>query len=100
MVMNQTSWRPIVTAFAIWSVHFMACWTAAEVWPYQRAANALAWGATAIALLALGMHFMQIKAQHAEGGLPGWQYRFAQGAMAIATTAVLFIAVPSIVFLP
>lgn len=99
--MKSTSdWRPLVTAFAIWFVHFMVCWAAAEIWPHQWIANALAWGVTALALLAVGMHLVRIKAQHADGGLPTWHFRFAQRATAIATTAVLFSALPSIVFLP
>jgi hypothetical protein len=97
---RQSSWRPIVTAFAIWFVHFMVCWAAGEIWPHQWTANALAWGVTAIALLAVGVHFMRVNAQHADGELPGWNYRFAQGAIAIATAAVLFSALPSVVFLP
>jgi hypothetical protein len=93
-------WQPIVTAFAIWFVHFMVCWAAGEVWPHQWTANALAWGVTATALLAVATHLVRVKAQHADGALPGWHYRFAQGASAIATVAVLFSALPSVVFLP
>jgi uncharacterized membrane protein YidH (DUF202 family) len=91
---------PIVTAFAIWSVHFLVCWAASEIWPRQWPANALAWGATAIALLAVGVHYVRVNAQHARGGLSGWEHRFARGATAIAAVAVLFSALPSIVFLP
>ena len=91
---------PIVTAFAIWFAHFMVIWAAGEIWPYQWTANALAWGVTAVALLALGVHYVRSKAQHADGDLPGWSYRFARGAIAIATAAVVFTALPSLVFLP
>jgi hypothetical protein len=98
--LKQSNWWPIVTAFAIWFVHFMLCWAAGEIWPHQWTANALAWGVTVIALLAMGVHFVRVKARHAEGPLPVWNYRFAQGAIAIATAAVLFSALPSIVFLP
>ena len=97
---RQSNGRPIVTAFAIWFGHFMVCWAAGEIWPHQWAANALAWGVTAIALLAVGLHFVHLEAQHADGRLPGWSYRFAQGAVAIATLAVVFTALPSLVFLP
>jgi hypothetical protein len=92
--------RPIITAFSIWFLHFMVCWAAGEIWPHQWAANAVAWGATAIALLAICMHFVQVKAQQADRVLSAWTYRFAQGAIAIATTGVLFSALPSILFLP
>ncbi len=92
--------RPIVTPFVIWFVHFMVLWSVGEVWPHQWAANALAWGATAIALLALGVHHVRLTAQHADGSLPGWSYRFVRGAAAIATAAVVFSALPSVVFLP
>lgn len=95
-----SSWWPIVTAFTIWFLHFMVCWAAAEIWPHQWPANALAWGVTALALLALGVHWRRVHARHADGLVPGWDYRFAQGAGAIATTAVLFSALPSLVFLP
>ena len=97
---GQTGGRPIVTAFAIWFAHFMVIWAAGEIWPYQWTANALAWGVTAVALLAVGVHYVRLKAQHADGDLPGWSYRFARGAIAIATAAVVFSALPSIVFLP
>lgn len=91
---------PFVTAFTIWFMHFMVCWMAGEIWPHQWTANVLAWGVTAIALLAVGVHFMRVKAQYTDGEMPGWNYRFAQGSIAIATAAVLFSALPSIVFLP
>ena len=97
---KPSSWQPFVTAFAIWFVHFMVCWTAGEIWPHQWTANVLAWGITAIALLTAAMHLVRVKAQHAGGELPVWHYRFARGAVAIATTAVLFGALPSIIFLP
>ena len=89
-----------MTAFAIWFVHFMVSWGASEIWPHQWTANAVAWGVTAIALLAVAVHFVHVKAQHAVGGLAGWSYHFARGAVAIATVAVLFSALPSLVFLP
>ena len=98
--MEQPSWRPIVTAFVIWFVHFMVSWGASEIWPLQRTANAVAWGATTIALLAIGVHYVRLTAQHAEGGLQGLSYHSARGAIVIATVAVLFSALPSFVFLP
>ena len=98
--MEQLCWRPIVTAFVIWFVHFMVSWGASEIWPLQRTANAVAWGATTIALLAIGVHYVRLTAQHADDGLPSWSYHFARGAIAIATVAVMFSALPSFVFLP
>lgn len=97
---RRSHWSPLVTAFSIWSVHFLVCWAAGEIWPHQWPANALAWGATAIALLAVGFHFVGVNAQHAKGRLPVWEHRFARGAIAIATVTVLFSALPSVVFLP
>ena len=97
---GQSSGQPIVTAFAIWFVHFMMLWAAGEIWPHQWTANTLAWAFTAIALLAVGVHYVRLKARHAAGDLPGWSYRLAQGAVAIATAAVVFTAMPSLVFLP
>jgi hypothetical protein len=97
---TRSSARPIVTAFVIWFVHFMVIWAAGEIWPHQWTANALAWGVTALALLAVGVHYVRLKARHAAGGLPGWSYRFARGAIAIATAAVVFSALPSFVLLP
>ena len=97
---KRSSGRPIVTALAIWFAHFMVIWAAGEIWPFQWTANAVAWVSTAIALLAVGMHYGRLKAQHADGGLPGWSYRFARGASAIATAAVVFSALPSVVFVP
>ncbi|MDO9434282.1 hypothetical protein [Hydrogenophaga sp.] len=97
---KQPSWQPIVTAFAIWFAHFMVVWAASEIWAHQWTANAVAWGATVIALLAVGVHGLRIKAHHEAGELADWQYHFALGAVAIATAAVLFSAVPSLIFLP
>lgn len=98
--LTPSSGRPIVTAFVIWFVHFMVIWAAGEIWPHQWTANALAWGGTAIALLAVGVHHVRLKAQHADGRLSDWSYRFARGAIAIATAAVVFSALPSFVLLP
>lgn len=97
---HRSSGRPIVTAFVIWFVHFISIWAAGEVWPNQWTANALAWGFTAIALLAVGVHYLRLKARHADGGLPGWSYRFARGAIAIAAAAVVFSALPSFFLMP
>ena len=99
-ILKQPTRRPIVTAFVIWFVHVMVSWGASEIWPLQWTANAVAWGATAIALLAVGVHYVRLTAQHADGGLPDWSYHFARGAIAIATVAVMFSALPSFVFLP
>ena len=93
-------WSPIVTAFVIWFVHFMVIWAASEIWPHQWTANAVAWGATAIALLAVGAYLVRVRAQHAGGGLSDWNYSFALGAVAIASVAVVFSALPSFVFVP
>ncbi|WP_439536909.1 hypothetical protein [Methyloversatilis sp.] len=98
--MKRSSVRPIVMAFVIWFVHFMVLWAAGEVWPKQWAANAVAWAVTAIALLAVCVHYVGLKAQHADGRLSGWSYRIARGAVAIATAAVVFSALPSVVVLP
>jgi hypothetical protein len=97
---QPSRWSPLVTAFAIWFVHFMVCWAAGEIWPHRWPANGVAWVATPIALLAMGAHLFRVSARHADGTLEGWQHRFAQGAIAIATVAVLFTALPSIVFRP
>ena len=99
-VLKQPIRRPIVTAFVIWFVHFMVSWGASEIWPLQWTANAVTWGATAIALLAVGVHYLRLTAQYADGGLPDWSYHFARRAIAIATVAVMFSALPSFVFLP
>ena len=92
--------RPVITAFVIWFLHFMLVWAAAEIWPQQWAANVLAWAVTVLALLAVGVHGARLKAQHANGQLADWSYRFSQGAVAIASAAVVFSAVPSLIFLP
>lgn len=97
---KRSSGRPNVMAFVIWFVHFMVLWVGSEIWPHQWAANRLAWAVTAIALLALRMHFVRLRAQHSNGDLSDWGYRFARGAAAIAMSAVVFSALPSVVFLP
>ncbi len=98
--LKQSSERPIVTAFVIWFLHFMVIWAAGEIWPHQWTANAWAWGATAIALLAVGVHCVRLKARYADGGIADWSFRLARGAVAIATAAVVFSALPSFVHLP
>jgi hypothetical protein len=92
--------RPILTAFIIWFAHFMVCWVAVEIWPAGWRANQLAWGFTAIALLAMGVHFVQVHRPAERGELARFNHRLARGAIAIATVAVLFTALPSLVFLP
>lgn len=91
---------PMVTAFTIWGVHFLVCWAAVEVWPDRWAANVVAWVATAIALAAIGLHVVRLRARQASGALPGTSARIAHGAIVLATVAILFSALPSIVFLP
>lgn len=90
----------LLTAFSIWFVHFLLCWAAVEIWPGQPLANQLAWGFTVLALAAMGWHFSRVQRLSGEGGLVGFSRRFAQGAVAIATVAVVFTAVPALVFLP
>jgi len=97
---NPLRWRPMITAFVIWFAHFMVIWAASEIWVDQWMANAVAWVATAIALVAVGVHWVRVKARHAAGALSDWNHHFAQGAVAIATAAVVFSALPSLVFLP
>lgn len=94
------STRPILAAFSIWFVHFMLCWAAVEVWPRQWPANVLAWAFTALALLVLGVYGVRLQRSVPQGELTGWTRRFGQGATAIATLAVVFTAIPSLVFLP
>jgi len=98
--MKRSSLRPIVMVFVIWFVHFMVLWAAAEIWPHQWAANLVAWAVTAIALLAAGVHYVRLKAHQADGCLSDWSYRIARGAAVIAAVAIVFSAVPSVVFLP
>lgn len=91
---------PFVTAFVIWFAHFMVSWVASEIWHDERIANAVAWGATAIALLAMALHFSHVRRLHRAGGLADEAYRFARGAACIATTAIVFSALPPLVLLP
>ena len=92
-------WGPILTAFTIWFAHFLLCWAASEIWPQGRTAHALAWALTALALLALGLHLLRVNATTPGGELTAWSRRFAQGAVAIATAAVVFVALPSLMLL-
>ena len=102
--MTSSALRPvrglILTAFSIWFVHFLLCWAAVEIWPGQPLANRLAWAFTVLALAAMGWHFSRVQRLSGQGGLVGFSRRFAQGAVAIATVALLFTAVPTLVFLP
>jgi uncharacterized membrane protein YidH (DUF202 family) len=88
-----------MTAFVIWFAHFMLCWGAVEIWPSESRAHQLAWVFTAMALLAMGVHFVRTEREGGRGELAGFSRRFARGAIAIATVAVLFTALPSLVLL-
>lgn len=90
----------ILTAFSIWFVHFLLCWAAVEIWPHGPVANRLAWAFTALALAAMGWHYQRVQRLAGQGGVVGFSHRFAQGAVAIATVAVLFTALPAVVFVP
>ena len=92
--------RPFVTAFIVWFAHFMLCWTVVEVWPHEWRANMLAWGFTAVALLAMGMQWVRLHRSTERGELAAFNHRLARGSIAIAALAILFTALPSIVFLP
>jgi uncharacterized membrane protein YidH (DUF202 family) len=83
-------------AFVIWFAHFMLCWVAVEVWPAESRANRLAWVFTAMALLAMGLHFVRVERRAERGELADFSRRFTRGAIAIATVAVLFTALPSL----
>jgi uncharacterized membrane protein YidH (DUF202 family) len=91
--------RPVMTAFVIWFAHFMLCWVAVELWPSESRANELAWSFTALALLAMGVHLVRVERRVERGELADFSRRLARGAIAIATVAVLFTALPSVVFL-
>ncbi|WP_418315686.1 hypothetical protein [Piscinibacter sakaiensis] len=99
-LLGLSGWKPVLTPFVIWFVHFMASWSAVEIWPHQWQANLLAWGFTALALLALAVHWRQLARSVPDGELARWTHRFGQGAVAIAAVAVVFSALPSLVFLP
>jgi cytochrome c5 len=91
----------MLTALTIWFAHFMVCWAASElVWPNQWPANAVAAAATVIALAALGLHSRSVQTPPAGADMSHWAYRFAKGAIALATVAVLFNALPAVVLLP
>jgi hypothetical protein len=89
--------RPAMTAFVIWFVHFVLCWAAVEIWPSQPRANHLAWVFTALALVAMAVHHVRLGRRHERSELTEFNRRFARGAVAIATLAVLFTALPSLV---
>lgn len=95
---TRARWRPLVAAFVVWFLHFMLCWVAVELWPGHRLANASAWGLTAVALLCLGVHAWHLQRRAAQGELSAWTRRLGQGATALAGLAVVFTAVPSMVF--
>ena len=92
-----------MTAFVIWFAHFMLCWTAVEIWPNEPRANHLAWVFTALALLTMAVHFVRIeraiRRTTERDELADFNRRFARGAIAIATVAVLFTALPSFMLL-
>lgn len=97
---RPAGWRPLVGAFVVWFAHFMGCWVAAETWPRQWPANVAAWVLTALALAALAVERRRLHTDAARGRLAPWQGRVGCGAVAIAAAAVVFGALPSLVFLP
>lgn len=97
---KPVAWLPIVGAFAIWFVHFMVSWAASEIWAHERTANGVAWAATALALLAMAAHALYIRARRAAGALAEWHCHLALGAVALATVAMLFSALPSLLLWP
>lgn len=95
--MKPSPWPALLAALTIWFAHFMVCWAASEmVWPHQRMANIVAWSATVIALLALGVHALRLRGLRVAGALMGLHYRCSQGAAALATVAVVFSSLPAI----
>lgn len=92
--------RPLLAAFLIWFAHFVLCWAAVEIWPHEWRANQLAWAFTAVALLVMWAYFLRLDRRAERGEIADPARRLARGAMAIATVAVLFTALPSVVFLP
>lgn len=96
-------WRPLLWASGTWFAHFLLCWVAAEVWPRRWPANAAAWVLTPVALAALGLQALQaVRAAGAPAGddLRRWNRLVVQGALVIAAIAVVFTALPSLVFRP
>ena len=91
---------PYITAFVIWFAHFMLCWAAVEIWPLQWQANVADWVFTAAALLALGGRWLRSKRSEPHSDLSGWSLRLGRGATALAGLAVVFTAIPSLVFVP
>ena len=97
---RNSAWLPITGAFILWFVHFLVCWAAVEIWPRQWIANKVAWGATAVALLLLGALWVRVEAGTPPGETAHWTCRLARGGTALAAVAVLFSALPSLVFVP
>ena len=94
--MSASSWRAIVTALSIWFAHFLVCWAASElVWPGQRAAHAVAAGATLVAWAALLLHLRGLHLQGDSAEIR-WKNRLARRATALAALAVLFNALPAV----
>lgn len=90
--------RAIATALVIWFVHFMLCWAVAEFRAEDVPATRLAWAFTVAALLAIAVHGARLRrlGRHGDDDLP--TLRIARGANAIAAVAVLFTALPTIVW--
>lgn len=90
--------RPVLAAFVVWFVHFMLCWTAVELWPGDVRANAAAWGFTAVALLAVGVQAARLQRPDPADASAAAAGRISRGATLLAAVAIVFTAVPSLVF--
>lgn len=97
---TRSARQPVLAAFVTWFAHFLLCWAAVEIWPHEWRANELAWAFTAVALLVMFVCLRRLDRSAARGEIAAPARRVARGAIGIATVAVVFTALPSVVLLP
>lgn len=87
-------WTPIIGAFSIWFAHFLLVYMAALIWPHQPMARIVAAVATAVALAALAVLFVKLRAAGPTGDQTRFARGFGLGSIFIATAGILFDAAP------
>ena len=89
-------WTPIIGPLSVWFVHFLIVYAAALIWPHQSIAKLVAAIATVVALIALAVLFIKLRAADPTSD----QTRFARYvglvSLFIATAGTLFDAAPAL----
>lgn len=90
--------RRMAAALVVWFAHFMLCWAVAEFGPGGAPAAGLAGLFTVLALFAIGVQAWRLRGLEPRREDDLTALRIARGASAIAAVAVVFTALPALVW--